>query len=221
MAQIAQMIIPAAGYGSRMGYPLAKEMLPDPSGKLLIDYWLDLALERQWPVHVVTRPEKTNLRSHIFERQKLQEISLQLVDPTKEWPDTVLASAPYWRNENVLALPDTHFAPFEALDRLASSLEEAEAVYGTIESYEARSFGGFHLEADHFSIFEKCAPSDRHRIWGLIAFRKEWGAEIFEAHLDSTLRRVPRTIAATCREVPLSHFVDLTRTEPSRAHPNT
>src|SRR3990167_336203 len=105
------MLIPAAGLGTRVGSPEAKEMLPRPAGvsfenEPMITMALQLAAECEAKPHVITREEKVSLVKYLSKmRTPLADliappISVQLVGATREWPDTLLLSRPAWSDYN-------------------------------------------------------------------------------------------------------------------------
>jgi hypothetical protein len=60
------LLIPAAGFGQRIGSPPAKELLIRPNtNKAFIDWPLDLALEKNWRAVVISREDKTQLNDYI------------------------------------------------------------------------------------------------------------------------------------------------------------
>jgi len=129
-ARLAPLVlIPAAGFGTRVGSPAAKELFLNASGSPLIAFGLDQARLRGWPVHVITRKEKTELIRYLEDYRQMWsvDVEIQLIEPSREWPDTLLKSQPFWREKNLLCLPDTVFEPLEVWDQLANSTADLAA----------------------------------------------------------------------------------------------
>ena len=93
MSLETKIIIPAAGFGTRVGSPEAKEMLILQDQQPLIDFAIQLAKENQAVAHVITRKEKKSLIAHL---QNQTAVNIQLIEPSKEWPDTILKSKDFW-----------------------------------------------------------------------------------------------------------------------------
>ena len=98
------LLLPAAGFGTRVGSPNAKEIFFGANGGPLIEASLHQARLRDWAVHVITRKEKTDLLNYLKEYQNKYfnpdqvdgfNISIQIIEPSREWPDTLLKSKDY------------------------------------------------------------------------------------------------------------------------------
>jgi len=214
------VLLPAAGFGTRVGSPPAKELLPDLQNRPLIDFALEQALAREWPVHVITRAEKHSLLEHLATWQaRGLVISIQLVGPTKEWPETLLLSKPFWRENNLVVLPDTRYEPLNIWDEMLTAQQKtsAEAVYAVCESTDfsrASSWGV--IAADPFRLCEKpqqalAESANSYLFWGLMMFEKSAGESLLQAHLASTFDHQWKPVAARVQLVRLQSFVDLTR----------
>ncbi len=127
------LVLPAAGYGTRVGNPNSKEIFLGPSGYPLIEASLYQARLRNWPVHVITRKEKTDLISYLLEYQKKYfnadqadgfKIEVQIIEPSREWPDTLLQSQKYWHSVNLLCLPDTIYEPEDIWYKLVEDVQQ-------------------------------------------------------------------------------------------------
>jgi dTDP-glucose pyrophosphorylase len=210
MSQTPVILIPAAGFGTRVGSPEAKELLPDPSGQPLIESALGQAQARGWPVHVITRAEKKSLIEYLRRRSGL-EISIQLIRPSREWPDTLLLSKEHWRQRNILCLPDTRFSPESAIDQLVQS--PAELAAAVFDTSDASTWGVLRsLPTGQLEICEK--PRDHRpgqKAWGLLAFTPSAGHQLLNAQLASTLDHQWRTLDFSHEFIDLDWFKDLTR----------
>lgn len=209
------VIIPAAGFGRRVGSPESKEMLVDPeTGKPLIDRALQVAKNLGALALVVTRDEKKSLLVEIENRKKQGELVESLcVQPTQEWPDTILRSASLWLEKNILILPDTTWEPLFAVEELRHRLNFFSASYGIFDAADDLAFGFVSSENEKLQICEK--PKNKlgknFRAWGLMAFRKDVGEEILQAHLSSTFDHEIKICAVNTNLIGLQRFADLTR----------
>lgn len=210
------IIIPAAGFGTRMGAPEAKEMLPRPagshlSGEPLIAWSLRLAKLTGARVHVITRPEKKSLIDYIH-TQADDSISLQMVGATKEWPETLLLSEPYWQKSNIILLPDVDFSPDTIVEDLFCKMEsnESDLVFATIAKNGYRTWGvvdqasNSHCEKPLVATASACA-------WGVFGFQKEFGKAILQQMLESTFDHHWWKLPGRASFLSLERFEDLTR----------
>lgn len=185
MKQKPLVLIPAAGFGVRVGSPEAKELLLGPGGRPLIDAALNQAKARGWPVHVITRGEKSSLIAYL-ESFKGVSIRVQVIEPSREWPDTVLKSEDYWHEKNLLCLPDTIYSPESIWDRLVSS--SADLAAGVFGPQDFAPWGVMRQAASgYLEICEK--PRDFRegmKAWGLMCFKKQSGRSLLTAQLEST-----------------------------------
>lgn len=159
------VLIPAAGFGRRMGSPMSKELLPLRAGRPLIEAPLEWCADRHWPVLVITRQEKINLIEYLSRRENASDgeglsaqrpkvrktssspVDTLLVSATKDWPDTLLASGDHWHEWNLVLLPDVDFAPLEILDQMAELMNSPKqlivASHDVGVEAEARRAWGF------------------------------------------------------------------------------
>lgn len=212
MTQKPLVILPAAGFGTRMGSPPAKEILPGPLGSPLIETALRQAQVRGWPVHVITRRAKTELISYLSEYQNSQglEISIQLIESSQEWPDTVLQSQKFWRQRNLLCLPDTVFQPTGIWDDLVRS--QASLSAALFEVADGRSWGVMRKTATAVEICEK--PQEGRagmKAWGLLSFQPEAGRVLLQAQLASAFHHQWISLEQSFEFFDLESFKDLTR----------
>jgi bifunctional N-acetylglucosamine-1-phosphate-uridyltransferase/glucosamine-1-phosphate-acetyltransferase GlmU-like protein len=230
---IVTVIIPAAGYGKRVGSPPAKElMLWD--GEPLIQWSLDICRVRGWRPLVVVRKHKAQLIQFC---ERSPDIDLHVISESEEWPHSVLLAQEHWTSKNLVLLPDTRFAPAKIVDALISDLSERALSFAYFETNQPLSTWGLIAapEGDTASLpfcagvekpdtttasylinVEKLKESGCSlRPWGLFAFRKEKGFEILNHLLQSTMGKTEEEkyyqIQTQCNFRKLSHFSDLTR----------
>lgn len=206
------VLVPAAGRGRRVGSPESKEMLPDEMGRPLIDWAIDHAFARGWPVHVIVRPEKRSLISHLQSRKKDGNLAIQKISGSMECSHSMILSRAHWHDRNILILPDTRWHPAGALDAIFAGLEHHAGVYGTFPVADPSPWGCVDFGPASVEISEKCSPHRPGLAWGLIGFRKSAGVSLLAAHLESVLSGKPQRVHEACAQVPLQDFVDLTRT---------
>jgi dTDP-glucose pyrophosphorylase len=208
-----KFIMPCAGFGTRVQHrtkgKISKELLPDPnSGRPLIEKHLDLAKEMGAPVYVVTRAQKKDLIQYLENKKAQQEIFIQLIEASKEWPDTVLKAKEFFAEKNILILPDTVFSPSGIVSEMAKALEEFEVVYATHQVTDPQNWGILSGP----ELWEKPTDADfGTTAWGLIAFRGSVGESVFEAHLQTTVNREKRRLLFSFSLFSLDLFQDLTR----------
>ena len=226
------VIVPAAGFGRRVGSPTAKEMMIRPKedpffGEPLIFMPLELAKKSQAKIHIVTRSSKSDLLEYLENLKKNDHyfnnnLSIQIVEITKEWPDSILKSQPYWLENNLILLPDTTFAPLHAFSNAFSALDKSsDLVFATIEKSDYQSWGVVDFEmGQHCEKPKKWTATTR--AWGFIGFKKAHGLALLESLLMSTFDSQWRDIGSLCStvtptnekkicEIKLEQFVDLTR----------
>lgn len=251
-----KIIIPAAGYGRRVSDPSApnrsKELIINPqTGRPLIDKALGLAAQLRVPSVVITREEKTDLIDYIHNWSKAHgqqqcgggpqaPIELQIIQPSREWPDTILQSESRWGEGNILILPDTDYSPTEIVRELAGAIGFAtEPALKNTSAHECDiAAATFHLPfADikslaTFGCFAQTSQGEwwhaekpqqtpanllKPQPWGLLAWRKEYGRPLFEQMLTSTFDHEWRCLPSVNRRATrfahfhLDKFTDLTR----------
>lgn len=205
----AKLIIPAAGYGRRVGSPEAKELLPSAvDGVPLIGFCLGLAKELDFGVHVITREDKKSLIDFL----RAREIEAQIIGPTAEWPATILASQNYWNEKNIVILPDTRFAPKNILENINLELDTSDVVFATFKTENCSTWGTVRsVSPESFEIWEKPFENNHRQAWGIFGFRKAVGQRLLDVFLNSTLEKRPIQLDLKYKVLDLESFVDLTR----------
>lgn len=208
------LILPAAGFGRRVGSPPAKELLINPfTQRPLIDFYLDLAKSFSLDVLVITRKDKVELVDYLRAKGNL---SVLLIGESLEWPDTVLKSKDWWREKNILALPDTYFSPLDTISDLVRSLDEFTFVAGTFDVLRPNTWGVLEKAGKHYFVGEKPEnwielEKKNGKAWGLLGFQKSVGALLFNILLESNMQKKWIQWPYDCKEHPLEFFKDLTR----------
>ncbi len=189
-------LIPAAGFGKRVGEPPAKELLIDPENQRpLIDWSLQLAIDLGLKPVVITRESKTSLRAYLDEYWHSRGVEVHLVSHSKEWPDSILQSEVLWGPINLMLLPDTRFEPISLVKQLIHDCEnDKDASFGFFRTIERLdTWGVLDWSASRtLKICEKpktlpriSSPQDKMAPWGLISFKKEVGKNLFSDLLGS------------------------------------
>jgi hypothetical protein len=232
-------LIPAAGYGRRVGSPEAKELFLRQNVKAepLIEQPLRLARECGARAVVVTRSEKKSLVDHLSQR----DCELLFVPPTRDWAESLLLSKPHWQDMNLICLPDVEFSPHSIMDKMFDGLLSHDVVFATFQPKD------FEVTADRAVVTlssEKIKPAchsktiqklkawgvvdvanHRHcekpqsmppedadlRAWGLFGFRREFGEQLLQQMLDSTFDHQWRLLPGRIQYLSLTDFFDLTR----------
>lgn len=220
-------ILPCAGFGERMGKPQSKELLINPKTNRP---YIEFALEtiQKFPhakkVHIVTRAEKVDLIDYLktISLELNLEMDIQIIKPSKEWPDTVLQSENSWHMKNILVLPDTEFSPPEILNQINSSLDQSDLVFATFATNQISSFGALAFNNGEYLHAEKPTADNtlsktnvdcmqKAQAWGLIGFNNKHGNTLFTQMLKSTFDHEWRALAAKVNVLSMTHFADLTR----------
>lgn len=170
-----RVIIPCAGYGTRMGMDpnKSKELLLDDTGKPIIEWCLNLFSRSQYLL--IIREGKQDLIDYCIKNGLL----FIVVPPTKEWPDTILQSADYWDTRNLLLLPDTRFEPSFNAKLVPYSLMHNKLVLGIHEVDNISKWGAVKGN----SLAEKPDDISPGEAWGFIGFKEEVGRELFSNFL--------------------------------------
>lgn len=260
------VIIPAAGFGRRIGAPEAKEMLTRVSlqsrakghaqsaqlrehehvheGAVgitihdpLIELPLQLAARASAQAVVVTRAEKASLLKYLNQRarvdgecagesDKLNECDILnpqvcLIEQTREWPESILASQAYWGDFNLVCLPDVDFAPLAMIEKMYEALNENDIVFATFTPQDSFSKWGVVDISNHYhcekpdTFFEVATNTplnqENLRAWGLFAFRREFGEQLLKNMLTSTFDHKWHKLEGRVGFLPLDEFADLTR----------
>ncbi len=228
MKTARSVLIPAAGYGRRMGSPAAKELLYSTDLQMtFIDHAIRLAHSWQATPIVVTRADKTELIEYL-RANCADQIRLHLIEGSVEWADTCVQSISLLAEHSVLLLPDTQFSPADIGLSLFAALTDAEISAACFSPASLSTWGAIATSKDGLLICEKpksppvCtdhpgAPLvydgyENAKAWGLLGFRKGRAHELFSkisrSHEEhSTWQK----LECTYKELPLNHFVDLTR----------
>ncbi len=210
------MILPAAGFGTRVGSPEAKEMLwAEGESFPMIQHALDLFADENCRFVVPTRKKKKGLIEFLARRS--QYITLQLIETSAEWPDTVLQTEPHWLENNLLVLPDTRWSPVKEVLRLTSLLGTCDFSFSTFAAENPETWGVFRDQP--WSVCDKPpgsiqkASGSIDRCWGHIAFKRDCGRAIFssilKSHSTKSFEPLPPQISGGF--VQLDSFCDLTR----------
>lgn len=165
------VIIPAAGWGIRVGSPPAKELLTHPQFPQysFLEYTLTLCKRFELDPLVISRKDKSVLNewlaSHLPSNQYL------IVATTSEWTDTVLQTHKLWRSKNIVLLPDTVWQPWDAINDLILALEQNSLALLLHQVIDPENWGMVSQD----QIIEK--PQNRALsflgAWGLIAFTNQ------------------------------------------------
>lgn len=235
-----KIIIPAAGYGTRMGSVSAKELFPHPRSG--IPFLLEAIQKHQAlraPFHIISRKDKVELNEFILALQKASTlhresilrqdfspskdsidvpIELQCIEPSKEWPDTILQSKPFWAEWNLLVLPDADYGPLVTLkqfEEFQNLNPPHSALFFTFHVEDSSTWGMVRCATDFFEVVEKPQFNSNLNVkdnaWGLILFNRKIGEELFSALLESNVDHLWKRIEGKAYEISLDYFEDLTR----------
>ncbi len=212
------VLIPAAGFGRRVGSPPAKELLTPVEfhGLNFIDHALGLCREWQARALVVVRQNKTELINHLRQTSSPDWVSCFEIESSKEWADTCRQAVPALAAHNLLLLPDTQFAPEDIGAKLFAMIEGPSSTglaLATFATPTPQVWGCFRSQASRSLIAEKPKGETNGALaWGLMAFHQGLAKDLFSAiQLSHETGGKWQTLPATVEPLALDHFVDLTR----------
>jgi hypothetical protein len=210
MKEDRKIIIPAAGFGTRVGSPMSKELLSYENERPLILNSVELAKELNCRAHVITRIEKSNLIEYL---KQFNHVDIQIISPSKEWPDTILQSSSYWASKNLLILPDTIFSPKNITQQIFETLESFDICPAGFNPESKKTWGVYNKMSSHYELCEKPQNSlNQHFLaWGLLGFKKEIGIKLFKLILESAFDHEFKKTHFSFKSLELKTFRDLTR----------
>ncbi len=211
------VILPAAGLGTRMGSPNAKEIMINPRYEIpYIQFAIESVSDILCRIIVVTRAEKTQLVDWVtLYKTKNPSLNMELffIQKTTEWPDTVLQAKPVWSKYNIVLLPDTDWKPKNQIRQVWEQLSVTEAVYSVFSTNQTK-WGFVKINTTDFELVEK--PSQifsGFKAWGHIGFRDSIGSSLLTAHLKSTFDHEVKKLDFQASTLDLEEFFDRTRGE--------
>lgn len=207
-----RVLIPAAGFGKRVGSPPAKELFIDQeSGEPLIQYSLRCAALCAAAPLVIVRKDKLELIDYLREKG----IEMQLIERSEEWPDTLLQSEALWAEHNVVILPDSKFEPREVAKEMFEYMARgSRLVFAKFSPPEFNTWGCIGRQGTRWCSCEKPAQVeeiDDLIAWGLFGFARGEGMELLSSMLRTTRTHRWEALACVPALVPLQSFVDCTR----------
>lgn len=200
-------IIPAAGYGTRMGMAPheAKELLPDATGAPLIDYSLNLCKEYGLDPCVIVRTDKKELCSYLHQKQ----IEMFIVEnDTYHMSDSVLRAKEAWSTHNVLLLPDCRFAPTNIIKDVQESLTLHEIVCGIFPVNDPEKWG---IIRERRMWEHPSGLTPPQLAWGIIGWRFAAGSKLWFYYAQGCKNGQTSSLRLDdAFFLPLDHFEDLT-----------
>lgn len=215
------IILPAAGYGRRVGSPPAKELFLHPKDKIeLILRFLLLSHQYNFETLVISRADKIELNEFLLNKKREFNFTLLKIEPTEDWMNTCLASHKLWHKKNILALPDTEFSPQEILLEIEKKLSRASIVYACHRVENPSGWGVIEKRENDYYIFEKNLSHVKNNLnnylaWGIIGFHSSHGKDLLLAHEKSQKEQIGVLLQNTIEILRLNHFLDLTRDKSS------
>lgn len=188
------VILPSAGYGTRLGAPFSKELLPVGPRQFAIDQFLETAIECHDvdEVLVIVRKGKNDLLAHLracwSDRISVTPV-YQPEESLDSWADGVLAARDQFGSKNIVFLPDTvisGMSPSTLVEQLACYLDDGPVAFAAcpIENVPwARSAGAlaaYHADSTRVQRYEEHPQKvqDFSHVWVALAFRKEGGIDV-------------------------------------------
>jgi choline kinase len=182
-----KLLVPAAGFGKRVGGPKAKELLIlKEEAKPLIEWTLALAKRSKMSAVIISRHDKVDLNEYLLTASKRYPIEVCLITKSEEWPDSILQSEAHWTDRNIVVLPDTRFEPKDMAHQIHSVLEKKNYVFATFIPEVLHTWGVVRLTDTESSIAEKPKVwTESDQAWGLFGFQKAHGKKLLQAMLAS------------------------------------
>ncbi len=211
------VLLPAAGLGTRMGNPNAKEIMINPRYEIpYIQFAIESVSDIPCRIMIVTRTEKTQLVDWVgLYKNKNPSINLELffIQKTTEWPDSLMQAKSVWSKKNIVLLPDTDWKPRNQIRKLWEQLSVTEAVY-SVFSTNQNSWGFVKINETDFELVEKPNQTlDGFKAWGHIGFQDSIGMSLLTAHLKSTFDHEIKKLDFQASILDLDEFYDRTRGE--------
>lgn len=201
-------IIPAAGFGTRVGMKPgeSKEMLiwDKEAPNRVIDYSLNLCKEAGLEPLVISRAEKEDLNTYL----RGKGIEPVIIEPKGEWMDSILAVEEYWGWRNILMLPDT---------RYNNSLEIIKQMMFQILTNQGCLSLGLHyvdngskwcIWSEDRLIEKPKAGGDPGWAFGVVGFNKQYGKMILEELSETKMSIIA---PETPQFLLIENFIDITR----------
>jgi hypothetical protein len=215
-----KLLVPAAGFGKRVGSPTAKELLILKNEvKPLIEWSLELSKKYQLPAVIISREDKVDLNNYLASISRKYMLEICLITSSQEWPDTILQAEAHWAEKNIVMLPDTRFGPEVILEKMNTILTKDRFVFATFEAEILNTWGVIRNDKNKSFIAEKPnVYKTTDQAWGLFGFQKDSGKKLLTAMLQSKGDFIPFSDQpTTC--FPLNAFYDVGRkgVEPFKA----
>lgn len=205
------VIIPAAGWGTRVGTPPAKELLAHPKypQHSFLEQALAICKSMDADPLVVSRVSKSVLNNWL--KLNLPSSSFLIIEHSTEWTDTLLQTAHLWRRKNILMLPDTHWQPLAAINSLILALDQNHLALLLHQVTDPQHWG---MVSTHHILEKPQQPIAPYMgAWGLVGFTNQPQVlEFWQNYHHSRQRQVPIALPAQTWMGYLDSFEDLTRT---------
>jgi choline kinase len=206
------VLIPAAGFGRRVGSPPAKELLIHPVKNVaLIEAAINFSYELDAIPVVISRTEKFELNQFCGELNKKRKIELLPIEKSREWPESLLLAKDFWGQKNIVLLPDTLFSPEQIVHRMFAALDESRYSFATHQVADPQNWGILDKRGEELWHCEKPTMASQNLAWGVFGFRYEGGEQILQQMLNSTFDHEWRSLGSDFRIESLDEFKDITR----------
>lgn len=217
---ITHVIIPAAGFGKRVGKKISKELLYYQNDRFrLIEWALNLAKSHKFKPFVISRIDKSDLNNYLEENYP--EIHIMKILESEEWTHTMQLSETLWGDKNILILPDTRFEPENIIDKISLELDRVDICMGSFSIEDVSQWGIVQKKEKEYYIAEKpknILNDNSYNLeedvfaWGVLGFRKSVGASLFkilrESSKDHQFKKIPKS---KIEIIKLNSFVDIAR----------
>lgn len=204
------VIIPAAGWGTRVGSPPAKELLSHPiyPHRNFIEQALHVCDQAELDALFISRADKSALNDWLL--KNIPANNYLIIEQTTEWTDSLLQSQPLWRSKNILLLPDTQWRPLNAMDQLIQSLDNHQVGILLHQVTDPTQWGMVSLDF----MIEKPQSLEVQYLgaWGIVGFTNHPKVyEFWQNYHCSRREQQPAYLPGPAWIGHLDYFEDLTR----------
>lgn len=220
------VILPAAGAGTRLGLPYPKELHRVEEGASLIDYSLRHIRQAGEAVDSVTLtlvPGKEAVAEHV--RSVLPGVDVrtcQFNPAYSEWPGSILSSEPLFASRNVVLLPDSVIAMrsgdalFECYRQAFDAGDEVVFAYKPVGAADPiTALGALKVEGERVTDFhdkpDAGVASGYNAFWASFGFTGSMGPKLLALMMRSVARERVDIAAMDARvgAFPVADYLDL------------
>lgn len=216
-----KILIPAAGFGTRVGSPPAKELfIREDTKQPMIEWSLGLATQENISATIITRKDKSYLIDYLQNHPNYNStFDLHLIESSTDWQDTLLQAQDVWGLNNIVLLPDVTWQPIQKLSQLVNSLTHDSTPSISIALHSVSDFEKWGILCeDKNNAYIWCEkpkeiPTNTKMLgaWGIFGFHKNIGFNLLTQLIESQKQKKYFELKEKVNLVHLDYFKDLTR----------